>query len=101
MKHLLKQVDRLWIGLLAGLLGPMAGFWIFYLLKFTARTPGYYIQMFLNVREYQSPILSVCVIMNAAILWLFLQGHCYRAGRGVLLATFLYVPFIVYLFFTR
>lgn len=95
------RFDKLWIGLIAGLLGPVAGFWLFYLLKFRTRTPEYYINLFLNVKEYQSPILSISIIVNAAILWLFLQKNYYKSGRGVLFATFLYVPVIVYLFLVK
>jgi hypothetical protein len=101
MFNKVKRFDKLWIGFIAGIIGPVGGFWLFYLLKFRARTPEYYIHLFLNVKEYQSPILSLSVIVNAAILWLFLNGNNNRAGRGVLLATFLYVPVIVYLFLSR
>lgn len=87
------------LGFIIGLLGPVAGFWVFYLLRFSHRSPLYYWEMFWRVKQYQSPMLALSLIMNAVLLWLVLRIHWYKAGRGILWATFLYVPWVVYLYF--
>ncbi len=93
------KYDSFWLGFLVGLLGPVIGFWLFYLIRFSHRSPIYYWEMFVKVKEYQSPILSLSIIFNAFLLWMFLNKHLYKAGRGIMAATFFYVPWILYLYF--
>lgn len=65
------------------------------------RTIDYFINdVFINTARYQSPILSIALITNLIPFFILLQMGRYRAANGVLGATFLYAPIVIYLNFS-
>lgn len=87
--------NKMSIGFLAGLIGPVVGIFAFYLMKFNETTPEIYWQMLHN-NTFLSPLLSFGCIMNLFIFFLFLRKDYFNAARGVIFATFIWAIPIIY-----
>jgi len=90
------QINKLWIGLIAGLIGPIFGFFAFYLIAAFDRTFFGFVKMIGENSSTHSGIISICLIFNLVFFFLFLRKDFYRAAQGVIMATFIYAPFVVY-----
>lgn len=86
------------LGFVFGLIGPVIGFFLLYVIRFSFKEFNEYWRMFLEVDQMKSPIMSLTLIMNIILLFLMLKKDLYKTGWGILFATFCYVPFIVYFF---
>lgn len=94
------KFNKVYYGVIYGIIGPFLGFWIYYLMAFSERnSPGGFIQLFLNTSEIQSKILSLALIFNLAMFFVFLKFDFRSTALGILYATFVYVPVILYLKF--
>jgi NADH:ubiquinone oxidoreductase subunit K len=83
------NLNTLAIGLIMGLAAPLINFLGFYLLKYTHVQLIEFID-FLIRRNVIIQIISLCVIANLGIFFLFIQTHRYYSARGVIMATFIY-----------
>ena len=93
------KFNRIYYGVICGIIGPVIGFWIFYLMQFSHKSPGSFIELFLATKVIQSKILSLSLIFNLGLFFLFLKFDFRSAALGVLYATFAYIPVILYLKF--
>lgn len=94
------RFNQVYLGIIFGIIGPFIGFWIFYLMQFSDRkSPMGYIELFLTVNEIQSKILSLSLIFNLALFFILLKFDFRSAALGILYATFLYIPVVLYLKF--
>ncbi len=99
-----KKLDTFVTGLLIGLAGPLLGFFVYgWIWAITnARNLEYFInKMFLSTREFQSPIVSLSLIINIIPFFIFLRTSRYRATRGVLASFFIYAAIGVFLFLRK
>lgn len=96
-----KQNDKLLYGTIIGLIGPLVGFLIYYLLLFTHVPFVNYVRSFLNIQGLQSPVVSISLIFNLVLLYLVFRYDYTEIGRGIVLATFLYVPLVLILKFMQ
>ncbi|MCB9193727.1 MAG: hypothetical protein H6597_04270 [Flavobacteriales bacterium] len=92
--------NELWLGLVTGLLAPVLGFfvygWIYTGLVRPFLDLDYYVHdLFLGTPQYRSPILSLSLIMDLPLFFLFDRLGRTRAMRGVLTAVMLYAVVIV------
>lgn len=96
--------DNQVLGIITGLLAPIAGFFFYGLIYVTAIRPHLELRefvqdLFFGTREYQSPILSLSLIANLPLFFWFDCKDRYKAMRGVILASFVYAIAIVVLWF--
>lgn len=94
--------DSLATGIVAGLLLPVAGFFIYGLIYTNVIRPhldlAWYVHdLFFGTRRYQAPILSLSLIANLPVFFLFDRLDMPRAMRGMITATFIYAVAIVVL----
>jgi hypothetical protein len=94
----MKFKDSLVLGLLLGLLIPVAGVLAFYYSKFTNVDLMYFLQVSTK-HKVLSPMLSLCAVLNLATFYLFLNKNLYLTARGIILATIIYGVTIVMLKF--
>jgi hypothetical protein len=99
MENRISKWDKLSIGLIAGIVTPLIVLFIYYKINF------YYIRVdtFLYetfMKRIFLPLLSLCVLGNLALFFLFLQTNRLYSARGVLLATFIYAIAVFILKFT-
>ncbi|WP_167619637.1 hypothetical protein [Maribellus sediminis] len=83
------KLDKLGIGLLAGMLLPLFIFVIVYLVNDSSLTFSDYIKS-LWIIHVLLKVGSLCIFANLAIFWGFLHLKYEKAARGVLAATLLY-----------
>ena len=99
---MLSKFNKLAYGLVVGFIGPWIGLLlcsIYNAYKYNVTVRYFINDMFLGVKEYQSSIASLSLLFNLAMFMLFLKLNWDTAARGVLMATFLYAPVVVYLFY--
>ncbi|HQV76060.1 MAG TPA: hypothetical protein PLE78_11255 [Flavobacteriales bacterium] len=96
--------DSVRLGVILGLFAPVLGFLVYGTMYVTSIRPhlelGWFItDLFLGTREYQGPVLSLSLLANLALFFLFDRLDRPKAMRGVIGATFVYAVAIVVLSF--
>jgi hypothetical protein len=99
MEVQIKKYDKLLLGLVLGIITPMIVLLVYYQVNF------YYIRVdtFLYetfMKRIFLPLLSLCVVGNLAVFFLFIQTDRYLSARGVVLATLIYAILVFILKFT-
>lgn len=94
----IKQLDHVFLGFLLGVIAPSLAILIFYYLNFSTSDLGSFLN--LSVKEkLLSPLLSLCLVVNLGVFYLFIHFEKLFSARGVILATFLFGFIIVLLKF--
>lgn len=85
----LKKYDKLLLGLVLGIITPMIVMYFYYRINFYyIRVDTFLYETFMN--RIFLPLLSLCVIGNLAVFFIFIQTDRYYSARGVVFATLLY-----------
>lgn len=93
--------DKFWIGTVAGLVSPLLAFTLYYLVNYRYMPWGRFIA-FLRLGDTYTSIVTLCLLSNLAVFYLFIWKKKYQGARGVLGVTFIWAAFIMYLkFFTH
>lgn len=90
------KLNHLYVGLLAGLIGPVLGFFLFYLIMFSHKPFYGFVRMIMNNSDTHAGIISVSLVFNLVFFFVALRNDWYNAARGVIMAMFIYAPFVVY-----
>jgi len=93
-----KKFDKVWIGTVLGLLSPIIVFFSFFLIRYSHMTAGRFFDYVMREGTL-SPRISLCVIVNLLIFYIFIWTHRYYSARGIILATFVYASFVIYMKF--
>jgi hypothetical protein len=92
--------DKLWIGLVIGLLAPVMAFTIYYLVNYHYMKISGFIK-YLATGDIYTPLISLCVLSNLLPFYLFINKEKYLGTKGVLASTFIWAGIIIFLkFFT-
>lgn len=84
-----RRFDKVWFGLITGLVLPFMVMMIFYLSTYATYTiPDFLMKMVLA--EIFFPLLSLCAIINLGTFFFFYMTQNDRAARGVILATMIF-----------
>lgn len=89
LSNVLEKLDKLWIGLLIGLIFPWFVFFGYYFTKFRHMGLGKFFNYLLD-GNILTPVVSLCVIINLGIFFLFIKNDKYYVSRGIIFATFIY-----------
>jgi hypothetical protein len=98
-----KSFDKIPLGLIIGLLTPVLGFicyGVFWAMRFNKTFEYFAVDLFLGIPTFRSSILSLSLLFNLIPFLLFIRTERYKSARGVMLAVFAYVPFVVYYYFS-
>ncbi len=90
--------DKMWLGVTLGIVAPFITMYIYYLINFSHISISKFINH-LYKAQIQSSFLSLCVVSNLLVFFIFIWSEKYLSARGVLLATFIYGGAVVYLKF--
>ena len=90
------KFDALYIGLVAGIVVPLIGLFIFYKYNFQTLNFGEFIEHVIRINRIPQ-LLSLSVIANLAVFYIFIWKKFYYSARGVIGATFLYVIVVLIL----
>ena len=77
------KLDSLWIGLVVGIFVPVLSLLMFYYSTFTKVS---FMDYSLQVRILPK-IISLCVVPNLGVFFLFIWRNHYYSARGIILAT--------------
>lgn len=92
-----KKYNKFWLGVSLGLLAPflcLFGYWLnsYSFMGFFPAFPRY-----LMLGKVFGAVLSLCLIPNLGLFFLFINTERYKTARGFILSTILYGFFIMYL----
>ena len=86
--------DSMILGLVCGLLAPFLAIIIYWIMQFHEMKLSEFLSHII-VYKLISPALSLSLLINLGIFFLFLNKELYHSSRGVLLATFIYAGIIL------
>ncbi len=89
-----QSFDKLYIGLILGLLIPLISFYVFFLIKNTSLTFGKFVEYLGNSGVIPQSV-TLGVIPNLLIFFIFIWTHRYLSARGVIVATMIYTVVIL------
>ena len=94
--------DHLRTGIIAGLIAPVFGFFLYGMIYVTGIHPEhsfswFVTDLFLGTPQFQSKVLTLSLIADVPLFFWFDRRAWYRAMRGVIGAMFLYGTVIVIL----
>jgi hypothetical protein len=87
-------INNIWLGTAIGLVVPFLVLFIFFKLKFPHVTIQYIIDYSIQMRALPK-IISLCVLPNLGIFFLFMRVNYLFAARGIILATFIMTLFVL------
>jgi len=86
--------DKSYVGFIAGILFPAIGFLIFWWWNFDTLSVSEYFSHLLRMNKLPQ-VISLSVIMNLGVFYLFLWKKFYYSARGVIGATFFWVLIVL------
>lgn len=95
------RFDRFGIGVLLGIAGALAGFYIFALVwSFQNNTTvSYFIsEIFLGTNFFQDKIVTISMLFDVILFALFLKLRMYNICKGLIAVLLLSVPIVIYLY---
>lgn len=84
-----KKIDQLWAGTVIGLIVPAVSLWLYVLLRFDDLSIGQFMQSWFKM-GILTHMISLAVIPNLAVFFIFIQVNYLRAARGVLFSTIIF-----------
>lgn len=87
--------DSLITGLLSGIIAPLFGFYLYFLLFFGYMGFNGFVKHVIK-NNLAISVLSLGVILNLVIFFAFYKFELDRSAKGVIFATFLYSFVVVY-----
>lgn len=93
------RYDKFIVGFVPALIAPIVGIALFYVAKFAYMPVEDYIEMVLTPKIF-APIMSLGVVMNLFLFFLFIWRNYYIAARSVILVSILYaIPILIAKYF--
>ena len=90
------KLDSMVLGILLGIVSPFIAFLGYYLINYRYMTADGFIR-YLALGKVYTPLITLCVLANFMVFFIFISKDAYKTSRGILFSTFLYAGFIVYL----
>jgi hypothetical protein len=82
--------DNLKFGLVLGLLGPIVGLAVVYLVKYHSFTIGEFFNDFISENKKITSIGSLSLLANAVLFTLYINTHRDNTAKGIFLTTVIY-----------
>lgn len=87
------SLNNFWFGFIIGIIAPMFILICYYLLNYSyLNADTFLFKIFLT--NILSPLLSLCVLINLGLFFIFIQTESYKPAKGIIGATFIYAIFI-------
>ncbi len=95
----MKKLDKIYWGALLGILLPAVALYVFYKIRYDHMLLGNFLRSF-HTMGILTHIISLSVIPNLILFFLFMRKNYLKGGRGVLLATFVFAFMVLIIRFT-
>ncbi|HVT84263.1 MAG TPA: hypothetical protein VHD35_03630 [Chitinophagaceae bacterium] len=82
--------DNLKLGLILGLIGPLAGLLIIYFIKFPGLSFGDFFDLFINTNRLITSIGSLSLLANVLLFTIYINTHRDNTAKGIFLITLIY-----------
>ena len=82
--------DNLKLGLVLGLLGPLAGLLVVYLLKYDSFTVLEFLDNFIHTNALITSIGSLSLLANAVLFTIYVNTGRDRTAKGIFIVTLVY-----------
>lgn len=82
--------DKLQLGLVLGLLGPIIGLLFIYLIKFSSSSFGVFLEEFFSNNKLITSIGSLALLANVILFTIYINTHRDKTARGIFLVTLLF-----------
>jgi len=91
------KIDSVGVGIIAGILLPIIGFFVNYLIHFRGMHLN---RVFFAIRRGQMefPLLTFCLLPSLCMFFIFLWLNKEKASRGILITVIVYVIYMVWKF---
>lgn len=94
---MLDKIDKIWLGFIFGCIFPSLCFFCYWLFCHSQLNfPNGFIR-YLRAGNMLQEVAIVCVVANLGIFYLSLNKKIFDFGRGLIIATFLYVGLVLYI----
>ncbi len=91
-----QKLDKMFFGVTCGLVGPFLLFVCFHMIKYGHMGISNFAH-YIRMEGTFSPRISLCVILNLGLFFMFYWLKMDKAAKGIIGATFLYAGLIIYL----
>lgn len=91
-----KLLDSVTFGVLLGLVTPILVLFGFYLMEYSGISVNRFYTEILIGHNILNQVVSLCVVANLLVFFIFIWTNQYYSARGVLLATIIYAGFVMY-----
>lgn len=91
-----RKFDNGWIGFVVGLLSPMITLYGFYLVKYSHISFKKFYLDVLFANNIVTSSISLCVLTNLLVFFIFIWTNRNLSARGVLFSTIVYAGYVVY-----
>lgn len=88
------RFDSLQLGVIMGLVVPAVGFLVFYMSNFSKVTFSYFVEYATQIAAI-SKILSLSLLPNLLVFFLYIWKNYYLTARGILMSTFIWTFTII------
>ena len=82
--------DSLPLGLTLGLLGPVLGLVIVYIVKFSGVTFIEFLDLFINTNRLITSIGSLSLLANVVLFTIYINTHRDQTAKGIFIFTLIY-----------
>ena len=96
MDQLRGYLNKLWVGLAIGIVGPWIGYTLIYIIT---QPDNSFVGAFLTAQkaDLSAGIIAISSLLNLGFFLLAMQKNYLLAARGIILSTLVYAAIIVYL----
>lgn len=82
--------DNLKLGLVLGLIGPILGLFVIYLIKFPSHKFAEFLDYFINDSKLITSVGSLSLLANVVTFTLYLNTHKDKTAKGIFAMTLIY-----------
>lgn len=82
--------DNLQLGIILGLLGPIVGLVVIYLLKFSSSSFSIFLEEFFTNNKLITSIGSLALLANVILFTIYINTHRDKTARGIFLITLIF-----------
>lgn len=96
-----QRIDKIWVGILVGMLGGFLGFLIFgyvFALINDISFSEFYQGVFLGVQSFQSKIVTVSMLVDIILFFIFIRKNYFNFCKGLMAVLVLAVLVVLWLY---
>ena len=82
--------DNWKLGLVLGFLSPIAGFTVYYLMRFRLFTVKEFFQVLMMQKSLMSGIVSIALITNVVVFTIYINKQKDKTAKGIFIASCIY-----------